>query len=186
MNLKQKLLAKLLHLANSNPPEFIRQDFYELKSKLLKKYAKLATYEYQEIVKECWGPASVGCCLGDRCDKCGGTGMFDRYWWLLKRYEWCGHVFHTPDLKTRIEPEVVRIKGRVQHQDYGQKSREALMWLFLLTGETWLFREYFFCYLADRKASWLPLSMLQFLYHKAEQRFPKFRNLFVKEFDPPF
>ncbi len=145
----QQLLAKLLHWANSYPPVFSRE-FYALKDRLCRKYARFAGHELQEIRKECWGEKTwdreyggydYHKCKGKSCRACGGTGIFDIRWVRLERWEWCGFVFHRPDGDTRIPPEVgsVKIFGRIEHKDYGRLSSEAALWLYLLTGEWKLF-----------------------------------------------
>ncbi len=142
----KRLLAKLLHIANANPPHPSRE-FYSLKERLLNRYGRLADWEWQEIRKECWGPwgdrygERIGC-QGAKCPRCGGTGVFDVRWVLLERWEWCGYVFHrpVPERDTRTKPErPVAIVGRIEHRNYGHKSREAALWLYLLCGEWRLF-----------------------------------------------
>lgn len=142
--MKQKILANLLHYANAQPPFCYRDDFYAVKEKLLHRFGRFAGHDLQEIRKECWGPFDpngdwgerIGC-QGARCCHCGGTGIFDIRWVRLERWEWCGYVFHRPAGDTRVPPDLgtVRIFGRINHPDYGDKSREACLWLYVLTGD---------------------------------------------------
>lgn len=138
--MRQRLLAKLLHYANAGHPAF-RSEFYALKERLLRKYGTFRGHDLQEIKKECYGE-SVGYyewagCKGTKCRRCGGTGVFDIRWVRLERWEWRGYVFHRPVDDTRIPPAVgsVKIFGRIEHADYGLKSAEAVLWLYVLCGE---------------------------------------------------
>ena len=129
-------LAWLLHVANSS--RGLGREFYDLKTRLLRRYATFRGHEMQEITKQCWGDKRdeygdlYGC--GPNCRRCGGTGIFDRRWVRLQRWEWGRYVFHVPDGDTRNAPCVVTIFGRIEHRDYGKGSREAELWLYLVTG----------------------------------------------------
>lgn len=131
----QSVLAWLCHYANADP---MGREFYELKERLLRQYAEFMGHDIQEITKECWGDKWdredgywYGC--SDTCTRCGGTGVFDRRWVRLQKWRWGRFWFHIPDGSTRIKPETVQIVGRVKHQDYGKASREAELWLYLVT-----------------------------------------------------
>lgn len=132
-----RVLSWLCHYANADP---MGREFYQLKERLLRKYATFWGHDIQEITKECWGDQWhsrygywYGC--GPKCSKCGGTGVFDRRWVRLQRWHWNGYVFHVPDDSTRVKPESVQIVGLVKHPNYGRASREAELWLYLLTLE---------------------------------------------------
>lgn len=143
MNLKQKLLAKLLHLANSSPP-CPSEDFYDLKKKLLQKYATPQGSLIQQIGKECYGYYNPSWddydgCIGTDCLKCDGSGVFDTVYYRLNKWDWCGYSFLIPAGKAyftaadRPEPDIV---GRVEHQVKSHRmAREAHFWLYLLAGE---------------------------------------------------
>lgn len=130
------ILNTLLHYANSNLSILVKQDFYALKERLLDQYAKVDGYDIQEITKKCWGYDDDGC-PGITCRKCGGTGIFDRFWVLLQRYRWGKYIFHSPaSNRTRIKPcHPVTIHGYVTHKSRGTISNESVLWLFLLCGE---------------------------------------------------
>jgi hypothetical protein len=144
MRLYQRLIVRLLHLANASPPSN-RTEFYALKTRLLKRYATFRGHEMQEIKKQCWGESHYKdgderyrpC--GPKCRRCGGTGIFDLRWVRLERYLWLGYVFHSPAGDTRVRPDSVQIRGIIEHQDYGRKSAEAVLWLYLLTGNWRMF-----------------------------------------------
>src|ERR1051325_814469 len=124
--------AFLLHLANSNPP-FDRREFYALKERLLRRHGTPDGYDTQDIVKRCWGPDQDGC-LGKKCWRCGGTGIYDRRITSLQRFVWCGFRFHVP-VSFGIHNPLITIHGHVQHKTYGRACAEAAIWLFLLCGE---------------------------------------------------
>ncbi len=132
------ILPRLLHLANSDPPGN-REEFYALKTRLLHTYGKLRGLRVQEIIKSCWGEYDSPGCLGKKCRKCGGTGIYSRRQYLLEEWEWGGYVFHCPVPTNRLYT-VIDIKGRIEHKNYGRKAREACLWLYLLCGEIGLFR----------------------------------------------
>lgn len=129
-----RMLAWLCHLANAGRPS---RTFYELKDQLLRQFATFCGHDIQEITKPCWGDQRDaygdwhGC--GPLCRRCGGTGIFDQRWVRLQRWLWQQYVFHIPDGDTRKRPDSVQIVGRVEHPDYGLASREAELWLYLLT-----------------------------------------------------
>ena len=129
------VLAKLCHYANADPCH--RPLFYELKTRLLQQYAQFCGHDIQEIVNECHGGLdSMGDprgCKGKQCRRCGGTGIYQRKWIRLQRWQWGKYTFHVPDGMTAIKPESVQIHGRIQHSNYGKASREAELWLYLLT-----------------------------------------------------
>lgn len=139
----QRILATLLHYANSSPPWNIRH-FYALKHRLLKRYATFLGHDMQEIRKECWGPWNdwdgPSGCPGASCRKCRGTGIYDIRWHRLERWWWLGYTFHVPSGSTIIRPKTTgpMIQGRIEHKDYGRLSGEAVLWLYLLCGEWWL------------------------------------------------
>lgn len=132
----QSVLAWLCHYANANPSG-CRNTFYALKDRLLNQYAEFLGYEMQEITKPCWGDKRDdygdwhGC--GPTCRRCGGTGIFDRKWIRLQRWEWGKYVFHIPDGSTRIQPDSVQIHGRIKHANHVLASREAELWLYVVT-----------------------------------------------------
>ncbi len=154
--------SRLLHLANADPGD--RRSFYELKERLLRRYATFWGNDIQEIVKECWGDQvdehgdRYGC--GPQCRRCGGTGVWERKWIVLQRWHWGGYVFHVPEGRTYQKPESVQIHGRIEHPDYGRASREAELWLYLLCREwrKWWHAVSTSCYM---RPGWWPMCRLQ-------------------------
>lgn len=128
------LLAFLLHRANSDPPTLTRREFYELKDRLLDRYARKVGAEIQEIVDECYGWGFAGC-AGAKCTKCGGTGVWQQFWVMLHVFQWGRYEFHRPGQRSWTRPARVHIRGRIQHRSYGPSSAEACLWLYVLTGE---------------------------------------------------
>ncbi len=131
-----RVLAWLCHYANADP-SWNKSVFYGLKTRLLRKYATFAGHSIQEITKECWGDQrdEYGdlCGCGPSCTRCGGSGIWDRRWVRLERWDWCGYLFHVPSGTTWKKPDSVQIHGVIEHADYGRASREAELWLYALT-----------------------------------------------------
>ena len=175
MTIRQRLVATLLHYANAGQPAY-RAEFYALKERLLRKYGRFCGHDLQEIKKECYGEHTGlyewDGCKGAKCRRCRGTGIFDIRWVRLERWEWCGYSFHRPVDDTRVPPAIgtVKIFGRIEHPDYGLKSSEAVLWLYLLCAEFRLFAR---SLRASRYASprWWPLLRLQALVFELAMRF---------------
>ncbi len=141
----QRILAKLLHWSNANPPHN-RTEFYALKTRLLHKYAKFCGHDLQVITKQCYGDGwwhyDGGEPCGPNCCRCNGTGIFDQRWIRLERWQWGRFLFHVPSGDTRIKPDSAPnswIHGVIEHPDYGRISNEACLWLYLLCGEWRMF-----------------------------------------------
>lgn len=133
-----RLIGRLLHIANSNPP-WPRETFYAMKSSILSRFGLCVGQDVQHIVKKCWGDR-YDCngnplykCEGGHCRRCGGTGIFQQKWVYLSRWELGGVVFHRPDRTAYIEPEEEpTITGHIEHRSYGRLSFEAACTLALL------------------------------------------------------
>lgn len=155
----QSVLAWLCHFANANP---MGRKFYELKERLLRQYAEFRGHDIQEITKRCWGyehpDGWLGC--GQHCRKCGGTGIFDRRWIRLQRWQWGRYTFHIPDGTTWKNPDSIQIVGRIRHVNYGKLSREAELWLYVVTFQ---FRTLWYSLTAQSYCSpgWWPMCRLQ-------------------------
>lgn len=169
----KSVLAWLLHYANSDP-SYPKKTFYDLKDKLLRKYAEFRGHDIQVITKECYGKFDnmgdpLGC-IGDGCRRCGGTGIYDRRWIRLQRWHWGKYVFHIPDGETRRMPDSVQIHGHVFHADYGKASREAELWLYIVTLQfkTWWKVASSGCYCSP---GWWPMCRLQKIAMWARMKF---------------
>lgn len=150
--MKQHILSRLLWLANGRPPSIGRERFYAVKKRLLERYATRTGVDLQEITKTCFR------CEGDddpQCRRCGGTGIYDQYWFELHRWQWGRHCFHSPGVRRYTKPDgEVQIRGRIEHKERpGRWPEEAALWLALMydrrlwwmlvtacwhTGWTWL------------------------------------------------
>jgi hypothetical protein len=149
----------LLHLANAE--RSVGRDFYECKTFLLRRYGRFDGHDMQEIQKECWGYRDDEC--GPQCRKCGGTGIYSQKWIRLERWKLGNYLFHVPNGTTYSRPDSVQIQGRIEHADYGLKSREAQLWLYLLSGEflklLHALRSSCYCY-----PKWWPMCRFQKLF----------------------
>lgn len=135
--------ARLLHLANTQPPWDFKQEFYALKTRLLEKHAAIDGHDVQHIEgKHCFRCGGSGRYSGwhgtDYCRKCEGSGWWKSPKWIvLERCRWREFVFHIPREVSRVkpEPDTTRIEGYVEHADYGDKSVLAFPTLCVLCGE---------------------------------------------------
>lgn len=141
-----RLIAKLLHFGNANPPHKFKKEFYALKDRILSKYGIYSNQDIQHVVKPCghcqgFGGATSGCfeCEEmDDCCVCFGSGIYNEFWVFLDVYVLDGYLFHTPTKKVSIKPqqEILeqcgRVEGYIKHKDYGVASTEAFLWLCLI------------------------------------------------------
>lgn len=155
--LPSRVLAWLCHVANSDVDR--RELFYPLKNQLLVQYGTFEGMDLQEIVKPCWGDWGTDC--GPNCRRCGGSGVYSRFWVYLQRWKWGMYTFHIPVERVYLRPNrEVTITGYVEHRDYGRGSREAELWLYLVTLQFMAFRRAmkggWYC-----TPGWWPLCRLQ-------------------------
>ena len=137
-------LAILLHYANARPP-YRRVEFYALKDRLLRRFARQAGTHWQCIRKKCWGPygldggiyGRIGC-QGAECPNCDGKGIYLERWIQLEVWQWGSYTFHHP-----IEsygwpdphPEMPDIFGYIRHVGVSyERSKKARLLLYLLSG----------------------------------------------------
>jgi hypothetical protein len=133
------LVARALRLANANPPTLgaERAAFYAMKDRLCRRYGDRVGRDWQEIVRECYGCDGSGRYTypegdWDECRRCGGDGVYDRFWVELERWEIAGLVFHRPAGRSYTPPgDPVAIVGRIRHARVGWAGREAGLWLAL-------------------------------------------------------
>jgi hypothetical protein len=139
-----RLVARLLWLANTDPPDLERQRFYAIKNRLLHAYGRSTGHIWQRVSKRCWWCHGDGIeeppWVPDRgmpCERCNGTGEFDHFWVRLSTWDLAGFRFHRPEFRqSRIDPAWrprtgQYIDGRIEHARVGYKSLEACLWLIL-------------------------------------------------------
>jgi hypothetical protein len=167
----QRILARLLHLANTSPPAVYRAGFYGIKDRLLRRHGKLIGHEWQHIVHHCWRCEEYG--FSRHCRRCGGTGVYQQFWVQLERWAWRGYLFHRPCARVWQKPEEsVAIDGYVKHASYGRKAQEANLWLAMLCD-----RSLFWKLLTGSCAcgwTWWPLLNLQKLVFQTRMLFGRF------------
>lgn len=133
----QRVLARLLWLANGSPPHTGRDRFYAMKRGLLERYATKDGVDIQHVRKICYGCDGTGFYedTGRDCRRCWGTGTWAEFWVELQRWEWCGYRFHTPGPKLYRKPETTaaNITGYIEHRPRpGRWPDEAALWLALI------------------------------------------------------
>lgn len=144
--LHDRIIARLLWMANTRPPAVHRREFYDLKDRLLHRYAIAVGEDIQRIRKVCWDCDGSGVVNGRwiseaaayslaECDRCDGTGIYNTIYVALKRWDFAGYVFHQPQCRLyKLRPgDQVAIEGYVQHANLkGHRAKEAQLWLALL------------------------------------------------------
>lgn len=110
------MLGRLLGAANSDP-SFDRESFYDLKDRILERYAKPDGLDYQKISKDCWGCGGTGEYWdSEPCFKCGGDGVYEVVMVRLLRYKLGGRVFHKPDWRVAVRSVSPTMYGLVCHK----------------------------------------------------------------------
>lgn len=174
----RRLLCWLLWRANTHVSLY-RNEFYELKDRLLKKHGKLVGTDWQHIVHVCWSCGGTGVYdyleNGEdvTCYRCN-RGIYAEFWVELERWEWCGRVFYRPKRKCLSPPmapcEI--IEGKIKHSEV-KHHRESLLWLTLLTDRRLWWR--------IMRTSWersrMPLSLLNRLVFWCRYRLGKIRTM---------
>lgn len=153
------IVGELLFLANSRPPIW-KQEFYELKDKIIKRYGTPAGFDVQHIRKECYECEGTGKILktvmlygepwlgkGASCWKCNETGVYTEFWTHLLRFRVGRRLFHQPEKKYCSDPEMnlqrPMIEGYVEHKTPKYYlNAEAFYWLALIF-DTRLFYKHF-------------------------------------------
>ncbi|MDR3551264.1 MAG: hypothetical protein P4L31_07665 [Candidatus Babeliales bacterium] len=140
--LKTIILSWLLHHGNCY---LKHENFYRIKTIILKKYASLIGYEYQEIEgKECYSCDGTGIYTGrgyfsgrwgkEPCYKCYGTGMYvKKHWNALAVYKFGNYSFHSPIGRQFVKPEIGSkiFEGYISHNS-SYWSRFSQLVIFIL------------------------------------------------------
>ncbi len=140
------LLGKAIWIVNSDPPHQLRDKFYSIKNKLLKRFGKRVGQDLQHIYKECWHCnywACDDCEQFDACCKCLGTNIYRQFWSRLDVYQFGRFRFHLPVERLYKDPgEPVTIKSYIQHEERGNYflRMELLLWLIVFFDPVYLLR----------------------------------------------
>ena len=174
--LARLVLLPLLDVANDDPPTLERRAFYDLKRRLLARYATPDGVDVQYIEDECYG------CDGRGCGRCT-NGVYRTRFNELKRWRWGVHSFHTWERQIPAPPTVPQIKGRVQHRRprRGHISAEAWYWLALLCDRPAFWRSWGHTgHLGKRYTPLVVLGTLRYqlrwALHRARARWQRFRD----------
>lgn len=106
--------------------------FYKLKEKLLQLYGDYVGYDVQFIKKKCdtcggtgnflyWKKNCYGFTDGyDRCNDCGGSGVYEVKKYYLKRFVLNDEIFHIPTYQAPKFGDRINatIKGKIKHDVY--------------------------------------------------------------------
>jgi len=169
----EKLLAYLLGLANSDPPQDEwRWRFYRLKDLILDRFGHPCGVDWQRITLKCRGCDGTGRWGywrrdgGEPCHRCWETpGVYRVFYVRLLRFAIAGRVFHRPDGE-RYESVpggyAPRFDGKIKHT--APPDRLALkafaflallfdreMWSRLIRDEYMVPRELRFSFLEDER-----------------------------------
>lgn len=151
--LRARLIGWLLYNANSSPPMIRRKEFYDLKTRLLQKYATPGPNDFQHFPQKdcfhCWSHHHCWDCDDfGHCCRCDGTGIYlPEIWITLHTWTLGGFVFHSIGPKRYEPPEAWPkiIEGKIVHgsKPY-QLPEECCRWLELLF-DTRHFLKYYGC-----------------------------------------
>jgi hypothetical protein len=131
------MIAKLLHIANSDPPsnKHWRERFYAMKNRIVHRWAKPDGFDLQVFEgKKCWSCTDGMWDEYNECHRCDGSSW---YRWprviRLNRWRLGRYTFHEPILTAYREAkpdENITFRGRVEHAKYDY--RWVLLATFLL------------------------------------------------------
>lgn len=134
------ILSELLHRANR---EYVDDNFYKVKNKILKQYGRHVDYDVQFIE-------------GKKCYSCDGTGIYEKFyhnswhkeqcyncdggwykrpvWNILAKVKFGKYTFHQPFQRAYKKPEISNtvIEGYIDHTraKYGATSLFILMLIY--------------------------------------------------------
>lgn len=142
-SLRLTLLARIMQVANARP-EFMSDQWYSLKTRLIKRFGSPDGYDTQRLEASCHECAGTGKdLLGHTCRRCD-NGVHHITRTLLSRWKIQDTVFHQIEKSKLTEAELANIRShhpalhhhftaRIIHPPgFGAKaSREALLWLTL-------------------------------------------------------
>lgn len=123
-----RIISRLLWMANSNPRVISSESFYALKTEILHRFGTRDGYDHQQIDHECWDCQQWG---WNDCPKCGGSGIFRSTRTALIRWRLGRRVFHEPTSQVPFNPLGVNIRGYVKHQQHPEAlgAQRLLWWL---------------------------------------------------------
>lgn len=131
--LRQRLLGRLLWLANQQPLPRDPGRFYRLKARLLERHGHRTGSIWQQIDAYCRScDGTGGLYEPGGCYRCCGSGIWERRYHRLEQWQLGRHQFLIPREYTTIRPPTVEIVGRVPHPGKGPAAIEAGLWLALL------------------------------------------------------
>lgn len=171
----EQTLAWLLMAANSSPPYLVKEEFYQIKYRLLESNATQCGVEWQHISKECWTCGGTGWYdpLNVPCNRCV-DGMYDEAIIPLTLWTWNGHRFHIPGPRThhipldaKGESVAIAYHGVIKKRAHWA-HHEAALWLFLLYDHRTFFRIMKVTRAGGSQPN-LPLTLLQKLVFNLNQ-----------------
>ena len=89
--------------------------FYPFKDRMLKRFGVMVGYDEQELDRFCRTCEGSGWFSArEKCDSCGGSGIYQTVTVYLERWELCGEVYHVPVKFFGDIPEEFRKRGPLQ------------------------------------------------------------------------
>lgn len=128
--------ARFLHLANQDPPGWLRYTFYAVKRDILHTLGKRVCPDHvQRIAKTCWTCGGSGRVLGSGCNRCAGSGLYSVRLVALERWRVPDidvaegyREYHVPTDRHVPRGTIWDIDGTVTHYRQPQTESSAL-WL---------------------------------------------------------
>lgn len=130
----------LFTVCNSAEYFYEKQSFYQLKSRLLRKYGKQDGYDLQIIDRHCYSCEGTGIYMryghktGRTCNSCGGSGIYMTKQIALRRFILNDQVFHepAPEISTSDLLFHSKIKGLIKHEKPDYNATYAYAELLLI------------------------------------------------------
>lgn len=119
--------TRLLLTANHHPPEWLRHEFYELKTEILRTKGRRCCPDHvQRIAKQCWGCYGSGndAFKPHPCFRCGGSGFYSTRYVVLERWRLPLEEARDGYVEFHVPTDTVAKKGcRVDIEGYVVKTR---------------------------------------------------------------
>lgn len=137
------ITCQLLHAANQDPPGWLRAEFYECKTQILRTWGtRVCPNHIQRIASVCWHCNGRGVYWAQSssprgCIRCGGSGFYRCRHVVLERWRLrasdtpdCYREFHVPTDVVANQGTRVDIEGKIVKYRQGDTEESAMRLLW--------------------------------------------------------